>query len=128
MFIRLLIHFKEVRLMVEMQEKQKKRHHQEDLQRLQSFRPIDDTFMRCLFRNNVPLAEMVLRIITGKNDLQLVSCETQADLKRVTGARSILLDAYGTDSTGKKYDIEVQRADIGGRSSSGALSFEYDGY
>lgn len=46
-------------------------------------------------------------------DLQLVSCETQADLKRVTGARSILLDAYGTDSTGKKYDIEVQRADIG---------------
>ena len=113
MFIRLLIHFKEVRLMVEMQEKQKKRHHQEDLQRLQSFRPIDDTFMRCLFRNDVPLAEMVLRIITGKNVLQLVSCETQADLKRVTGARSILLDAYGTDSTGKKYDIEVQRADIG---------------
>ena len=84
--------------------------------------------MRCLFRNDVPLAEMVLRIITGKNDLQLVSCETQADLKRVRGARSILLDAYGTDSTGKKYDIEVQRADIGGRSSSGALSFEYDGY
>lgn len=53
--------------------------------------------MRCLFRNNVPLAEMVLRIITGKTDLQLVSCETQADLKRVTGAKSILLDAYGTD-------------------------------
>ena len=66
------------------------------------------------FRNNVPLAEMVLRIITGKNDLQLVSCETQAtELKRVTGAKSILLDAYGTDSMGKKYDIEVQRADIG---------------
>lgn len=99
--------------MAETLEERKKRHHQEDLQRLRGFRPIDDTFMRCLFRNNVPLAEMVLRIITGKNDLQLVSCETQADLKRVTGAKSILLDAYGTDSMGKKYDIEVQRADIG---------------
>lgn len=70
--------------MAETLEERKKRHHQEDLQRLRGFRPIDDTFMRCLFRNNVPLAEMVLRIITGKNDLQLVSCETQADLKRVT--------------------------------------------
>ena len=99
--------------MTETLEERKKRHHQEDLQRLRGFRPIDDTFMRCLFRNNVPLAEMVLRIITGKTDLQLVSCETQADLKRVTGAKSILLDAYGTDSMGKKYDIEVQRADIG---------------
>ena len=99
--------------MAETLEERKKRHHQEDLQRLRGFRSIDDTFMRCLFRNNVPLAEMVLRIITGKNDLQLVSCETQADLKRVTGAKSILLDAYGTDSMGKKYDIEVQRADIG---------------
>lgn len=87
--------------MAETLEERKKRHHQEDLQRLRGFRPIDDTFMRCLFRNNVPLAEMVLRIITGKNDLQLVSCETQADLKRVTGAKSILLDAYGTDSMGK---------------------------
>ena len=99
--------------MAETLEERKKRHHQEDLQRLRGFRPIDDTFMRCLFRNNVPLAEMVLRIITGKTDLQLVSCETQADLKRVTGAKSTLLDAYGTDSMGKKYDIEVQKADIG---------------
>ena len=46
--------------MAETLEERKKRHHQEDLQRLRGFRPIDDTFMRCLFRNNVPLAEMVL--------------------------------------------------------------------
>lgn len=43
----------------------------------------------------------------------LTKCETQADMKRVTGARSICLDAYATDSTGKKYDIEVQRSDNG---------------
>ena len=99
--------------MVETQEERKRRHHQEDLQRLRGFRPIDDTFMRCLFRNDLPLVELVLRIITGKNDLKLISCDTQADLKRVTGAKSVLLDAYGTDADGKKYDIEVQRTDIG---------------
>ncbi len=27
------------------------KYHQEDLQRLRGFRPIDDTFMRCLFRD-----------------------------------------------------------------------------
>ena len=30
------------------------RYHQEDLQRLRGFRPIDDTFMRCLFQDNLP--------------------------------------------------------------------------
>ena len=93
-------------------EKKEKRH-QEDLDRLRSFRPMDDTFMRGLFKENLPLAELVLRIITGKPDLILTKCETQADMKRVTGARSICLDAYATDSAGKKYDIEVPRADNG---------------
>ncbi len=51
--------------------------HQEDLKRLQLLRPIDDDFMRCLFKDNIPLAEFVLRIITGKQDLIITSCETQ---------------------------------------------------
>ena len=96
-----------------MDEQKREQRHQEDLQRLRGFRPIDDTFMRGLFKENIPLAEFVLRIITGKPDLVLTKCETQADMKRVTGARSICLDAYATDSTGKKYDIEVQRSDNG---------------
>ncbi len=99
--------------MPETDAQKKERRHQEDLQRLRNFRPIDDTFMRGLFKENLPLAQFVLRIITGKPDLVLTTCETQADMKRVTGARSICLDAYATDSTGKKYDIEVQRADNG---------------
>ena len=87
--------------------------HQEDLERLRKLRPIDDDFMRCLFKDNIPLAEFVLRIITGKQDLVITSCETQKDMKRLAGARSICLDAYGTDSNGKKYDLEVQRQDKG---------------
>ena len=86
---------------------------QEDLQRLRSLRPIDDDFMRCLFKDNIPLAELVLRIITGKPDLIITDCQTQKDMKRLAGARSICLDAYGTDTVGKKYDMEIQRADKG---------------
>lgn len=69
--------------------------------------------MRCLFKDNIPLAEFVLRIITEKQDLVITECETQKDMKRLAGARSICLDAYGTDSTGKRYDLEVQRQDKG---------------
>ena len=87
--------------------------YQEDLQRLRGLRPIDDDFMRCLFKDNIPLAEFVLRIITDKPDLNITDCETQKDIKRLAGARSICLDAYGTDSVGKKYDLEVQRQDKG---------------
>ncbi len=79
--------------------------HQEDLQRLRDLRPIDDDVMRCLFKDNIPLAELVLRIITDKQDLVITSCETQKDMKRLAGARSICLDAYGTDSNGKRYDF-----------------------
>lgn len=86
---------------------------QEDLRRLHELRPIDDDFMRCLFKNNIPLAELVLRIITGKKDLVITGCETQKDMKRLAGARSVCLDAYGTDSDGKKYDLEIQREDKG---------------
>jgi hypothetical protein len=99
--------------MNETEQQIKEREHQEDLQRLRGLRPIDDDFMRCLFRDNIPLAELVLRIITNKSDLVITDCQTQKDMKRLAGARSICLDAYGTDSIGKKYDLEIQRADKG---------------
>ena len=86
---------------------------QEDLERLRRLRPIDDDFMRCLFKDNIPLAELVLRIITGKPDLIITDCQTQKDMKRLAGARSSCLDAYGSDTLGKKYDMEVQREDKG---------------
>lgn len=62
------------------------RKHQEDLQRLRGLRPIDDDFMRCIFRDNIPLAQLVLRIITGKPDLTITDCQTQKDMKRLAGA------------------------------------------
>lgn len=89
------------------------RNRQQHLERLKYLRPIDDIFMRGMFKDNIPFAEFVLRILMRKDDLKLIQCTTQADMKQVTGARSICLDAYGVDSTGKRYDIEIQRADKG---------------
>ena len=91
----------------------KERLHREDLARLRGLRPIDDDFMRCIFKDNIPLAQLTLRIITEKQDLIITSVETQKDMKRLVGARSVCLDAYGTDSSGKQYDLEIQREDKG---------------
>ena len=91
----------------------KQQQQEKDLQRLEQLRPIDDDFMRCLLKDNVPLAEFVLRIITDRKDLTITDCETQRDMKRLAGARSICLDAYGTDSDGKLYDLEMQKAGDG---------------
>ncbi len=99
--------------MIESLEEQKLRERQEDLARLRGLRPIDDDFMRCIFRDNIPLAQLVLRIITGKDDLIITHLETQKDLKRLVGARSICLDADATDDDGIKYALEIQRAESG---------------
>ena len=111
------------------QELQKQRDHEEDLQRLRGFRPIDDTFMRVLFRDNLPLAQYVLRVITGRYDLRLTKEETQKDLVRLVGARGLCLDVHGVDDENKHYDLEVQRADAGARPEraryhAGALDVE----
>jgi len=71
----------EQELQKKQQELQKQRDHEADLQRLRGFRPIDDTFMRCIYQDNIPLAEMTLSIITGIKDLSLSKGETQKDLR-----------------------------------------------
>lgn len=90
---------------------QKQKDHEDDLRRLRNFRPIDDTFMRVLFRDNLPLAEYVLRTILGKDDLHLTKEETQKDLVRLVGARGLCLDVFGIDDQNQRYNLEIQRED-----------------
>ena len=49
--------------MQETEQQRKERERQEDLARLRGLRPMDDDFMRCIFKDNIPLAELVLRIL-----------------------------------------------------------------
>lgn len=101
------------RLVTPMKIKTKEQLHQENLERIAKYRPLDDDFMRELFRDNIPLTEMVLRIITGKKDLSVIRQETQYDMKQVLNARSLCLDVFATDSENKRYNLEIQRADKG---------------
>ena len=80
---------------------------------LKKLRPIDDNFFRELFRDNIELTEFVLRILMDKPDLKVTEQETQYDLKRLLGARSICLDVKATDADGRKINIEVQRSTAG---------------
>ena len=91
-------------------QQRKEQNHQKDLERLKRFRPIDDTFMRGMFRRNLPLVEFVLQTILEKKDLRVLSSQTQMDAKRVTGARSICLDVYAIEDYDKVYNIEVQKS------------------
>lgn len=104
--------------------------HKKDLERLEKMRPLDDDLMRELFRNNIPLAQFVLRIMIGKDDLVITSEETQYDMERLLGARSICLDVLATDSEGQKFNLEIQRADMGAtpqraRYHSSAMDVEF---
>ncbi len=87
------------------------RQREEDLQRLRGFRLLDDDFMAKVFEDKA-CAELLLRIILKKNDLLIKEVYGQLALKILQG-RSARLDVFATDSTGKVYDIEVQRSDRG---------------
>lgn len=85
------------------------RRHERDMERLERLRPIDDDFMRVLYRGDAALTEETLRIVTGLGDLVVVEQDTQHDLRRLAGARSVELDVWAVDSSGRWHDIEVQR-------------------
>ena len=87
------------------------RQREEDLQRLRGFRLLDDDFMAKVFEDKA-CAELLLRIILKKNDLVVKEVHGQLALKNLQG-RSARLDVFATDSTGKVYNIEVQRSDRG---------------
>ena len=89
---------------------QQEEERQKDLERLKTLRPMDDDFMRAMFRKNNSLTQLVLRIVMQKPDLIVKDVRTQNDLKRLVGARSLELDVYATDSDGRKFDIEIQKA------------------
>lgn len=72
----------------------------------------DDIFFNAAFADNKECTQLVLRIILGMDDLTVISVKTQDSIKNIYG-RSVRLDVLAEDSTGKIYNIEVQRGDSG---------------
>ncbi len=88
------------------------RKHQEDLQRLRSFRLMDDDFLTKCFEGNTECIELVLRIVLDMPDLNVLDVRTQVFVENLLN-RSVRLDVLATDSVGRKFNIEIQRADKG---------------
>ena len=68
--------------------------------------------MSVTFEKDKKCAELLLRIILDRDDLEVIDSRTEQLLNNVTG-RSCILDIYAVDLNGDRYDIEIQRADKG---------------
>ncbi len=88
------------------------RKHQEDLQRLKGFRLMDDDFLTKCFESNTECIELVLRIVLNMPDLNVLDVHTQVFVENLLN-RSVRLDVLATDNAGRKFNIEIQRADKG---------------
>lgn len=70
----------------------------------------DDDLMSMVFDGNTEATELLLKIILKKDDIQVISVVGQRELQSpVIGGRDIRLDILAKDSTGKHYNVEVQK-------------------
>ncbi len=78
---------------------------------VQKLRLIDDIFMTKVFEDKA-CAQLLLRVILGRDDLTVVNVVSQLEVKNLQG-RSSKFDVYAVDTEGKNYNIEVQRDNDG---------------
>ncbi|MBR5737909.1 MAG: PD-(D/E)XK nuclease family transposase [Verrucomicrobia bacterium] len=97
-------------------------------QKLKQMRMLDDTLMKCVFKDCKPAVEQMLRIILSRDDLIVESFTIGKEYKNLRG-HSICMDVLAVDKDGKHYNIEVQRDDRGadprrGRFYAGMMDVE----
>ena len=74
---------------------------------IRQFCLLDDDFMKKCFEGEILCAQLVVRIVLNKPELELVSSQGQYFIQNLRG-RSIQADIYAKDVSGNIYDIEVQ--------------------
>ena len=79
---------------------------------VENFRLMDDTFMSKCLEHAPECIELILQIILGKKDLEVVKSQTEYPIKSLQG-RGVRFDVFARDSEGREYDIEIQRANDG---------------
>lgn len=85
---------------------------QEDLERLRNFRLLDDDFLTKCFDGDTASIQLVLQIVLKAPTLKVLDVCTQVFVENLLN-RSVRLDVLATDQTGRKINVEVQRADKG---------------
>ena len=73
---------------------------------------MDDRFMNVCLKDDVENVQLIVRIILGKPDLIVTDVQTQEVVKSLIG-RDVEFDITATDSSGKLYNIEIQRTNAG---------------
>lgn len=70
----------------------------------------DDDLMSMVFDRNIEATELLLKIILKRDDITVLSVVGQREFQNpVVAGRNIRLDILAQDSTGKHYNIEVQK-------------------
>jgi len=70
----------------------------------------NDDLMSMVFDKNIPATEVLLKVILKRDDIKVISVVGQREFQNpVVGGRNIRLDILAKDSTGKHYNIEVQK-------------------
>ena len=72
-------------------------------------RPIDDIFGKRMLENNLPLAQFMLRVITGDSTMEITEGYAQHVSSNVDNHKGIITDSYYRDREGNIYVIEFQR-------------------
>ncbi|MCF0261244.1 MAG: PD-(D/E)XK nuclease family transposase, partial [Erysipelotrichaceae bacterium] len=74
----------------------------------------DDQLMSKVFNKNIEAANLLLRIILKKDDIQVLNVTSQKQFHNpLIEGRNIQLDIVATDQAGKLYNIEVQKESRG---------------
>ena len=79
---------------------------------IEEFCLLDDEFMSEFFEGRPKCIELVLQIILAKPDLKVKEVHTQVTFANING-KSVRLDVVAEDSSGKNYDVEIQRENKG---------------
>jgi len=88
------------------------RRRQEDLQWLRGLCLLDDGFMTKCFEGEPKYIQLVLRIVLEMPGLIVEDVRTQVFVGNLL-QHSVRLDVLATDSTGRKINVEIQRANKG---------------
>ena len=90
----------------------KEEQRQKNLERIKALRLMDDNFMNVCLDKNKEAAELILKIVLGREDLSVIEVNNQKEIDNLIG-RGVVLDVLAIDTLGNNYDIEIQRSDSG---------------
>lgn len=102
----LIVRETEVMRMVEMTQ------HEKDLKAIAEFKLFDDTFMSAVFDGQIAETELLIRVVLGRDDIEVISSKAQYYITNIYG-HEVRLDILAKDKEGKYYHFEVQRSKAG---------------